>query len=509
MDERLKVLDYAFNPRSVAFIGASENVSKWGFLILNNLITGGYEGKIYPVNPSRETILGLPAYTSVLDIPSQIDLAVFTVPARNVLGALDDCAARGVKASLVITAGFKELGVEGAGIEREMVRRARAAGMAIIGPNCQGICCPRNKLYPWMPILFQPPAGKISFVAQSGNILNMLTGHVVDFGLGISKAVSSGNEADLKTEDYFSYYLEDPDTQVIVSYIEGIRDGRSFLEKASAVASKKPVVVLKGGRTRSGISAARSHTGAMAVSEALFEAACRQAGLFLASTIEDTSLTAASFVGRPLPRGRRVGIVTSGGGLGVIAADYCTETGLEVAKLSPETMLALGNLLPDWWVPGNPVDMVAGLDFTILKPTIEILMKSGEVDAVLFLWIDAPRDHQKAEKLAAETGMNIPLVWNAMERHFATFTSELYQLMWELGVPLYIAASPKPEKGGHDCSENGGDDPLIFPSVESACRAVKAMSVHHDHLYGQRAVFDSSLPRPEDAPPEEEEVYQL
>ncbi len=477
MEGRLKNLDYAFDPRSIAFVGATENMGKWGFLILNNLITGGYGGEIFPVNPARDTVLGLPAYPTVLDIPGEIDLAVFTVPARLVLEALDDCIARGVKAGLVITAGFKELGEEGAGAERELVRRAREAGMVLIGPNCQGICCPRNHLYPWMPILFHPAPGKIGFVAQSGNILNMLIAHAVSAGLGISKAVSSGNEADLETEDFFSYYGDDPDTEVIVAYVEGIRDGRRFLAQAREVSCRKPIVLLKGGRTGSGMSAARSHTGSMAVSGALFEAACRQAGIVTTSTIEEAGVTAASFVGRPLPAGRRVGIVTGGGGLGVIAADYCTEIGLEVPRLSAATLAALGKFLPDWWVPGNPVDLVAGLDFAVLKPVIEILMQSGEVDAVMFLWIGAPRNHAKAAAAQGESTAAIAQIWAMMDHHFNSFITELHELMWDLDLPLYVASGIKYEEGG-DGGAPAGERPIIFSSVEAACRAVKAMADH-------------------------------
>jgi acyl-CoA synthetase (NDP forming) len=352
------------------------------------------------------------------------------VPARQVLASLDECVEKGVKAGLVITAGFKELGEEGARVEAEMVKMARSAGMVLIGPNCQGVCCPKNRLYPWMPILFHPSPGKIGYVAQSGNILNMLIGHAVNAGLGVSKAVSSGNEADISTEEYYAYLGEDPDTEVIVSYVEGIPDGRRFLEHARSVTARKPVVVLKGGRTQSGVAAAKSHTGAMAVSERLFEAACRQAGITLAHSIEEAGVTAAAFVNRPLPRGKRVGIITGGGGLGVIASDFCTEIGLEVAVLSGDTLGGLKELLPDWWVPGNPVDLVAGLDFTVLKPVTEILMKSGEVDAVMFLWIGAPRRRRgEIEAVKSERGMDISAVWNVMDQHFMGLYKEVNTLM--------------------------------------------------------------------------------
>ncbi|MBM4043111.1 MAG: CoA-binding protein, partial [Planctomycetes bacterium] len=302
MDERQKRLDRAFSPRSIAFVGATEASAKWGFIIFNNLIVGGFRGDLYPVNPNRDEVMGMKAFGSVRDVPGDIDLAVITVPAAHVVPAVKDCAARGVQAAVVVSAGFRELGGESARMEEELVRVADGARMAVVGPNGQGICCPSSGLYPWMP-LFYPPAGSIGFVCQSGNILNMLIGHALDAGFGVSKAVSSGNEAQLKTEDFVEYMARDADTQVVAAYIEGVEDGRRFLEKARAATAAKPVVALKGGRSESGSAAARSHTGAMAVSERMFEAACRQAGVVLTRTIGETGLTAASFVNRPLPGG--------------------------------------------------------------------------------------------------------------------------------------------------------------------------------------------------------------
>lgn len=478
MDARLKNLDYAFNPGSIAFVGASESLNKWGFLILNNILTGGYEGKIYPVNPGRETVLGLPAYSSIRDVSADIDLAIFSVPPQQVFGALEDCLTRGVKAGIVVTAGFKEVGEDGAELEVELLRKGREAGMVLIGPNCQGISCPPNKLYSWMPILFHPPAGSISFVSQSGNVLNMLIEQVVACGFGASKAISSGNEADLKTEDYISYLCEDPDSEVIVSYMEGVRDGRILLERASAASRKKPIVMLKGGRTRSGISAAKSHTGAMAVSERLFEAAARQAGIIMVGSIEEAGIIASSFINRPLPQGRRVGIITGGGGLGVLAADFCTEEGLEVPSLSPSTLSELAHLMPDWWVPGNPVDLVAGLDFNIIKPTIELLMKSGEVDSIMFLWIGS---RKKEEAIDTSTGgRDISGLWEMLEKRFYDYTRELYQLMQELQVPLYISTSLDIDQVAVD-EDSGNRQPMIYPSVEAACRAISGMASYGDY----------------------------
>lgn len=480
MEERLSRLDRAFDPRSIAFVGATEAAAKWGFIIFNNLLVGGYRGKLYPVNPGRDTVLDIEAYRTVSDIPGEVDLAVLTVPARHVPGAIDDCVAKGVRAAVVISAGFKELGGESALVEAELVRKADAAGMAVVGPNGQGICCPKNRLYTWMP-LFYPPDGGVGFVCQSGNILNMLIGHVLEAGFGVSKGISSGNEAQLKTEDYLAYLADDPDTEVIVAYIEGLEDGRRFFDRARYATRSKPVVALKGGRSESGKAAARSHTGAMAVGERMFEAACGQAGVILTRTIEETGIAAASFVNRPLPRGRRVGIVTGGGGLGVIAADACSDEGLEVVRLSSDTLEKVGRLLPDWWVPGNPIDLVAGLDLTIIGPILETLIESGEVDALLLIFIEAPRTKTPVDPKTVK-GLDISAVWDAMTQKAADHISGLYDRMHEKQLPLYVVSNFKTGRGIGRKLTAGEREVMIYSDVEAACGALSNMVRYYEYL---------------------------
>lgn len=476
-----KNLDYVFKPRSVAFIGATERGPKWGFIIFNNMISGGYEGRLYPVNPGRDTVMGLKCYKSVLDIPDEVDLAVFTVPARAVISALDDCISRGVKAALVITAGFKELGEEGAALQAEMVAKASAAGMTLVGPNGEGAACPEAGFYCWMPV-FYPEPGPISVVAQSGNILNMLIGHGLDSGFGVSKAVSSGNEAQLKTEDYIRYFADDPETEVIASYIEGVDDGRHFFDKVREATRLKPVVMLKGGRSSTGMRAAMSHTGAMAVSERMFASACRQAGVVLAGSIREAGITAASFVRRPLPRGKRVGVVTGGGGLGVVAADACADIGLEVPSLSGETLEKVAGYLPDYFVPGNPIDLVAGLDLSVLRPIIETVMRSGEVDSVMFIFVEAQRNKGPNIQELGGTGIDMGKYWDAAMEHVRPHIDGLHGLANEIGVPLYITANV--ESGGLGSkSLANGESPMIFKEVEASCAAIKAMARYYEYIH--------------------------
>ncbi len=470
-------LDYVFSPGSIAFVGATENPTKWGFIVFNNLLMGGYDGMLYPVNPGRESILGHRCYPSVTAIPDEIDLAVFTIPAREIPGAIDECAAKGVKAALVISAGFKELGEEGAALEREMVERARAGGMVLVGPNGQGIACPKCRLYPWMPLLY-PAAGPIALVSQSGNILSMMVAELHHYGFGVSKAISSGNEADIRIEDYLAFLSDDADTEVIIAYIEGVPDARRFFEQARRLAVRKPIVVVKGGRTRSGVVAARSHTGAMAVSADIFESACRQAGLVRADTIEEAASLAAAFVNRPLPRGRRVGIITGGGGLGVLASDVCTEEGLEVVALSEKTLSEIGKHLPGWWVPGNPVDLVAGLDLSIIPPVIETMMLSGEVDSVFFIFV-TPRRSSGLGPPHVERGLDLREAWDIVYSKMVEKFSELHKPMVARGVPLYAVSTLK-EPDERETAEQEGPNLAIFDTVEMGCRAIAAMASYYE-----------------------------
>ena len=236
-----------FKPRSVAFLGASKDIRKWGFITLKNMVAGGFPGKIYPVNPREEEILGLRVYKSVSDIPENPDLAVIVVPPPNVVQVVKDCIGKGIKAGIVITAGFAELGEQGRKLQDEMVAAAREGGMILVGPNCNGIMNPWEKIHIQFPPFF-PPAGNIAVVAQSGNVVDVLARQIILRGFGCSICVSSGNEADLHVEDYIEYLGEDPNTRVILSYVEGFKDGDRFFRVVREVSRKKPVIMLKAGK---------------------------------------------------------------------------------------------------------------------------------------------------------------------------------------------------------------------------------------------------------------------
>ncbi|RJP24874.1 MAG: hypothetical protein C4520_03255 [Candidatus Abyssobacteria bacterium SURF_5] len=384
MSKVLQRLSPVFNPRSIAFVGASNSVTKWGFLILFNLLDGGYQGRVYPVNPREREVMGVTAYPSILDVPDAVDLAIIVVPPPQVLPVIRQCVEKKVPAGVVITAGFGELGEKEKDLERQMVELAHGGGMVLAGPNCAGVLNAHLSLYCLMPPFFPKP-GDISMCSQSGNVGASMLRFSLHREMGFSKFISTGNEADLHTEDYLEYFGEDPQTNVILSYLEGPHDGRRLFQTARSVAKKKPIVLIKSGRTAAGEKAARSHTGSLAGSDEIFDVMCRQAGIIRVEDIEQMFDTGRAFQRQPLPKGKRVAIVAAGGGWGVLAADACSRVGLDVVRLRPETLEALDEILPSWWSRNNPIDLVAGLKPGDFINSIEVMLRCDYVDAVMAL----------------------------------------------------------------------------------------------------------------------------
>ncbi|MBN1882038.1 MAG: CoA-binding protein [Deltaproteobacteria bacterium] len=374
---------HLFHPRSVAVAGASPNFPKWGSIILHNILRGGYTGKVYPVNPSARDIFGINAYPSLRAIPGEVDLVFVVVPPRKVEDVLIDAAEKGVRMAVIITAGFSETGDDGKSIEEAIVTRARALGIRLIGPNCMGVASLiPMKLTAWMPS-FIPTDGSVSIVSQSGNVGYSLARALSGRGIGVCRSISSGNEADLTTSDFIRALGDDEHTRVILSYVEGIDEGRDFISALSETTPKKPVVVLKAGHTDAGARAGNSHTGAMAGADELYGAALVQTGALRAASLDQLIDYTSVLINQPLPRGRRVGILTLGGGWGVLAADALAVEGLFVTPLTPATIATLDTVLPSWWSRGNPVDTVAGLREGDLKKCLEVLLSADYIDSLV------------------------------------------------------------------------------------------------------------------------------
>jgi acyl-CoA synthetase (NDP forming) len=461
-----------FEPSSVAVIGASNDRSKWGYRVLSNIMRGGFEGRIYPVNPGSPEVLGLKAYARVTDIPEVPDLAVIVVPPPGVPEVMRDCAAKGVKAAVVITAGFAEIGGEGERLQREIVEIARGAGIRFVGPNCLGILNPSHKLHPQMPAEFARP-GPLAVISQSGNIMNNISRLVDNRGYGLSKGVSIGNQADLRAEDYLEYFARDPQTRVILSYIEGFKDGARFFRIARAVSKEKPIVLLKAGETPAGARAAHSHTASLAVPDAIIEAMCRQAGIIRVTSLDDLVDTGITFLGQPLPRGRRVAIITGGGGWGVLTADACAKLGLDVVILPPETIEELDKLMPAWWNRGNPVDFVGGGPREHNIDVVEILLRCPVVDGVILLGLMPPvrRDQMASIFDPAQGGQEMKEFIASM---LASVLDTLKELSERYQKPI-VLASPQLDFGALPAQETvrilAEHDAICFELPDQAAAA--------------------------------------
>lgn len=378
--EKIRML---FEPRSVAIVGASKSIGKWGFTFLLHLTKGGFKGDIYPVNPTIDELLGIRAYKSLTDIPGPVDVAYILIPPSQVAETIIQCGEIGIPACVVITAGFKELGPDGMSLEQEVIAAARKADIAMVGPNCAGITSPHPmSLYCMMQPNF-PPSGHIAIISQSGNLAGSMQHMCWKQDIGISRCVSVGNQAQLTTENFLEYLIDDDETKVVLAYIESVSNGRQFMEMSRRLTRKKPFLVLKGGRTETGSRAAMSHTGAIAGSDAAFDAICRQCGIIRVDDLEDMFDTAVAFLSQPVPKNNRVGIVANGGGWGVIMADACTKAGLDVVPLSEETLSALDKRLPPWWNRQNPVDLVAGMSRGAFFKSLEILLATQEVGSLI------------------------------------------------------------------------------------------------------------------------------
>ena len=375
-------LDKLFNPKNIALIGASATLGKWGSIILFNILNGGFEGTVYPVNPKEKFIFEVECYPTVGDIPEPVDLAMITTPSQTVPSLIDECGAKGIPFVIVVTSNFSETGSEGTRLEREIVEKARGYGMRIVGPNTMGIFSANAHLQALMPPVI-PLHGPVSMFSQSGNLGTQMLAWGESEGVGFEKFVSSGNEGDLTCVDYLRYFAKDEATRVILAYLEGVDPESELLSVAKEISKKKPIIVLKGGRTDIGGKAAASHSGAMAGSTHIYKAVFRQTGMVEVSSSQGLIDCAKAFSYLPIPRGNRVAILTRGGGWGVITADACEENDLVVPPLPDDLIEKFNKILPEYWSHGNPVDMVAVITQQPFLECLEILANWDGIDAII------------------------------------------------------------------------------------------------------------------------------
>ncbi len=417
-----------FQPRSVAVVGASREPSSIGYRIVEALVMNRFQGPVYPINPKASVVGCIPAYPSVRALPSPVDLAVVAVPRDAVLGVVDECAERGVRALVVITSGFAEIGAEGRALQDRLVEKVRGYGMRLVGPNCMGLLNtdPSVQLNASFAQVF-PPHGRIAMLSQSGALGLAILRGARHLHLGLSTFVSVGNKADVSGNDLLQYWEEDPGTDVILLYLESFGNPRRFARIARRVSRHKPIVAVKGGRTTAGHRAAGSHTAALAASDVGVEALFRQTGVIRAETLDEMFALAGALGSQPLPSGRRVAIVTNAGGPAILCADSCESAGLSVGELSDDTAARLRAFLPPAASVRNPVDLIASAGPSDYERAIETVLPAGEVDALILIYIpvdmggmqqiaEAMQRGIRAARAKGGGGKPVLLCWMAEER---------------------------------------------------------------------------------------------
>jgi len=471
-------LERLFSPRSVAIVGASTKPGKVGHDILNNMLTNGYEGEVYPINPHAEEILGRKCHRSVLDVAGEIDLVVVVVPAAGVLGVIEECGRKGVKLGIVISAGFKESGPEGIERERRLGELARQFGMRIVGPNCLGVMSTSNGVNTTFA-QGMPRQGNVALMSQSGALATAIIDWSIQQGIGYSKFVSFGNGVDVGAVDLLQAWEDDPETTVIVAYIEGLRDGPKFMEVARRVSGKKPVIVVKAGGTQAGARAVSSHTGSLAGSEQAYNAAFLQCGVIRANSMEELFDLAIAFSYQGPPRGRNVAIVTNAGGPGIMATDAVERARLRLASLDAATVQALRERLPEASNFYNPVDVLGDADADRYTYAAENLLRDQNVDAVLAVLTPQAmtRPKETADKLGVAAAQSRKPVLACFMGGSAM--AEAQETLNRHKVPNY----PYPERAVQSLAkladyrewcDEPSDEPVAIPADKAAVRAVFA-----------------------------------
>lgn len=377
-----------FFPRSIAVIGASNRPDSLGGRLFVNLLRVGFTGPLYPVNPNTQVVNSVRAYPTILEVPDSVDLAFIVVPAPAVLDVVKQCAEKGVRGLVVITAGFSETGPEGTELERQLLDLVRSSGMRMVGPNCMGLVntAPAVRMNgTFAP--FYPPAGNVAMSSQSGALGVAILEHAVATGMGISQFVSVGNKADVSGNDLLLAWEDDPQTDVILLYLESFGNPRKFARIARRIARKKPIAAVKSGRTSAGRRAASSHTGALASMDVAVDALFHQSGVIRTDTLEELFAVASLLANQPIPKGRRVGIITNSGGPGILAADALESRGLELPELSAQLQARIKEKLAAEASTRNPVDMIASGGPEHYRHALEAMLESGEFDALVIIYV--------------------------------------------------------------------------------------------------------------------------
>jgi len=395
------MLEHFFSPKAVAVVGASREEGKVGHDLLKNLVNHGYKGTIYPINPKVDNLLGIKAYASLNEVPDKIDLAVIVVPAAHVEKVVDECIIKGIDSIIVISAGFKESGIEGTARERELYNKIKQHSIRMLGPNCLGLIDTQSSLNASFAA-DMPTQGNIAFFSQSGALCTAILDWAASECIGFSKFISMGNKTDIDEVDLIKVMDDDPHTKVVLGYLEGVKNGISFINATQKLTKKKPMIVVKSGGTMAGAKAASSHTGTLAGAENAFDAAFKQSGILRAKTIEELFDYARIFSHQNLPKGPNIALITNAGGPGIIAADAIERSTLKMTSFSKYTIDSLRSSLPAMSNVYNPVDVLGDAKADRYKFVIEKLLEDSNVDAVLIIL--TPQTMTEIEKTSEVIG---------------------------------------------------------------------------------------------------------
>ena len=441
MSDTIKDLERIFHPRAISIIGSSSRAGSFGRLFLEGMMRMGYKG-IYPVHPSEKELSGLKAYPSIKEMPVDIDLAISLVPRTEALKVTQECTEKGVKGLLLFTSGFKEKDEEGKIIELEITQIAHKGGVRLIGPNANGFYCPVSRIctFPGALMVGGLPleTGDLAIFSQSGSFADYTCQILAGKNIRFSKVVGYGNESDLGATDFLEYFGQDKDTQIIAGYIEGTKNGRKFFELAKNISKKKPIIIWKGGLTETGARAAQAHTGALAGSRQVWEAMFKQAGIISVNSMEEVADCVLAFYRQPLPKGKRVAILSGMAGTNVGTADNCLMLGLEMAKYSEKTMQKLSKILPAIGTTvANPTDIGAGvlINPKLYGETARILLEDENVDMLITVTgPDNPASIQGLADVAQNTGK--PMVICLFD--IAGLVESQVKFLREKHIPVYL-----------------------------------------------------------------------
>ena len=482
-------LEYLFNPRSVAIIGASESPLGSG-MFMTALMNMGFP-KIFPINPKGGKVYGLKTYPNVKDVPEPVDYAIISVPAKIVPKVVEDCAEKGVKAAQIFTSGFSEVGKEGKKLE-ERVSEIAKGRVRIIGPNCMGIYCPASKLsyLPGSP----KEEGSVSLISQSGRYATFAIILANRFGIKFNKIISFGNACDLNSTDFLEYLGDDPETKIITMYVEGVTDGKRFFNTLKEVTKKKPVIIWKGGRTEEGSNAAASHTGSLAGSNLIWESLFKQAGVISVKSMDELLDVISAFLHLPPPKGRNMAILTGGGGETVTSADACVDERLNLVPFGQETVERLKEIL---YIPGtilrNPLDY-SGLGFMpgIIGRLIEVVAEDENVDILLVLLFTDPallkdmmgtsiaQQFLGAEQFTpaqSDEGVSSDL----LKDFIGASMNDLIRMKEEIKKPM-VAIVPMAAEDREAALKFQEAGIPIYPSFERALKAISKLIEYHEFL---------------------------